>query len=204
MTHCYWFNQAMNDDARFLLSGYVILQNMRMWSAENPHYFEETPLHPQKIGIRCAISRRRQFKRFSTRSLLQLRDIRKSFRNLLTSLILKNCRMDIFSMTPQQLIQLKQVWTFYGSFQSINFNHMSWLIALDYFLFPILKNTIFNKSVDTIRRLRTYLIYRPERSQANIDSKRFIYKPTFVIADLICIHYEELTHFDHLVGLYNE
>ncbi|RZC39872.1 hypothetical protein BDFB_015338, partial [Asbolus verrucosus] len=32
---------------------------MRMWSTENPHYFEETPLHPQKIGVWFAISRRR-------------------------------------------------------------------------------------------------------------------------------------------------
>ncbi|KAJ3663917.1 hypothetical protein Zmor_008134 [Zophobas morio] len=49
------------------------------------------------------------------------------------------------------------------------------------------------------RRLRTCLIYRPKHTQANIGFKRFIYeyKPIFVTVDVIHIHYEELTHFDH-------
>ena len=61
----------------------------------------------------------------------------------------------------------------------------------------------FYKGVRMGRR-RTCLIYRPQRTQANVDSKRFIYKSTFVKADLIYIHYKELTRFDHLVGIWNE
>lgn len=47
------------DECWFHLSGYTNSQNMRMWSAENPHYFIEAPLHPQKIGVWAAISKRR-------------------------------------------------------------------------------------------------------------------------------------------------
>lgn len=47
------------DESWFHLSGYVNSQNMRMWSAENPHFFIESPLHPQKIGVWAAVSQRR-------------------------------------------------------------------------------------------------------------------------------------------------
>jgi penicillin-binding protein-related factor A (putative recombinase) len=47
------------DEAWFHLSSYVNSQNYRTWRTENPHNFTETPLHPQKIGVWCAISRRR-------------------------------------------------------------------------------------------------------------------------------------------------
>ncbi len=47
------------DEAWFHLSGYVNSQNNRYWSGENPHRFEETSLHPLKIGVWCAMSRRR-------------------------------------------------------------------------------------------------------------------------------------------------
>jgi hypothetical protein len=30
-----------------------------MWSAENPHYYVEQSLHPQKIGVWAAISQRK-------------------------------------------------------------------------------------------------------------------------------------------------
>jgi hypothetical protein len=30
-----------------------------VWAAENPHVYREEPLHPLKVGVWCAISRRR-------------------------------------------------------------------------------------------------------------------------------------------------
>jgi hypothetical protein len=33
--------------------------NFRIWSAQNPHLFVETPLHVSKIGVWIAVSRRR-------------------------------------------------------------------------------------------------------------------------------------------------
>jgi hypothetical protein len=47
------------DEAWFHLSGYVNSQNSRFWSSENAHLFHEVPLHSQKIGCWCAISRKR-------------------------------------------------------------------------------------------------------------------------------------------------
>jgi len=46
-------------EAWFHLSGYVNSQNYRTWRTENPHNYTESPLLPQKIGVWCAISRRR-------------------------------------------------------------------------------------------------------------------------------------------------
>jgi hypothetical protein len=47
-----------SDEAWFHLSGYVNSQNSRFWSSENLHLFHEVPLHSQKIGCCCAISRK--------------------------------------------------------------------------------------------------------------------------------------------------
>jgi hypothetical protein len=68
---CRWFKNLIRgnicvldqvfftDEASFHLSGYVNSQNYRTWKTENPHNYTETPLHPQKIGVWCAISRLR-------------------------------------------------------------------------------------------------------------------------------------------------
>ncbi|RWS10786.1 uncharacterized protein B4U80_09266, partial [Leptotrombidium deliense] len=47
------------DEAWFHLSGYVNSQNCRFWSADKPRKVVESPLHPQKVGVWCAISHRR-------------------------------------------------------------------------------------------------------------------------------------------------
>ena len=55
------FNKTFfSDEAWFHLSGYVNTQNMRMWCAEKPEdFYVEAPHHPQKVGVWCAVSRRR-------------------------------------------------------------------------------------------------------------------------------------------------
>jgi hypothetical protein len=65
--YCHWFLNTMNenslnwsffsDESWFYLDGYVNSQNMRWWSSEKPNFFEEVPLHPQKVGVWAAISR---------------------------------------------------------------------------------------------------------------------------------------------------
>lgn len=67
--YCQWFLNTLDynllektfftDEAWFHLNGYVNSQNMRLWSSEKPNFIEETPLHPQKLGVWAAISRRR-------------------------------------------------------------------------------------------------------------------------------------------------
>jgi hypothetical protein len=48
-----------SDEAWFHLSGYINSQNSRICGTTNPHRFIESSLHPQKIGVWCAISRKR-------------------------------------------------------------------------------------------------------------------------------------------------
>lgn len=66
----FWFVDHLNhdhgldltfysDEAWFHLSEYINFQKSRIWSTKNPHEFRETPLHPIKIGVWIAMSRRR-------------------------------------------------------------------------------------------------------------------------------------------------
>ncbi|GFV50179.1 hypothetical protein TNCV_620921 [Trichonephila clavipes] len=44
------------DEAHFWLNGYVNKQNGRIWSEANPQVYVETPLHPEKLTVWCALS----------------------------------------------------------------------------------------------------------------------------------------------------
>ncbi|GFX05214.1 DUF4817 domain-containing protein [Trichonephila clavipes] len=44
-----------SDEARFWLDGYVNKQNCRIWSEANPQVYVETPLHPEKLTVWCAL-----------------------------------------------------------------------------------------------------------------------------------------------------
>jgi hypothetical protein len=72
LNYCMWFQNFISeqgdeildltfftDEAWFHLSGYVNSQNNRLWSSENPHELYQVPLHDQKVGVWCAISRMR-------------------------------------------------------------------------------------------------------------------------------------------------
>ncbi|GFV83594.1 uncharacterized protein TNCV_5120841 [Trichonephila clavipes] len=44
-----------SDEAHFWLNGYVNKQNCRIWSEANPQVCVETPLHPEKLTVWCAL-----------------------------------------------------------------------------------------------------------------------------------------------------
>ncbi|GFU66365.1 transposable element Tc3 transposase [Trichonephila clavipes] len=44
-----------SDEAHFLLNGYVNKQSCRIWSEANPQVYVETPLHPEKLTVWCAL-----------------------------------------------------------------------------------------------------------------------------------------------------
>ena len=67
---CQWFERFVtdrgvdvldytffSDEAWFHLAGYANSQNSRVWSTVNPHTVFEKPLHDQKVGVWCAMSR---------------------------------------------------------------------------------------------------------------------------------------------------
>ncbi|GFT26607.1 putative DD41D transposase [Trichonephila clavipes] len=44
-----------SDEAHFWLNGYVNKQNCRIWSEANLQVYVETPLHPEKLSVWCAL-----------------------------------------------------------------------------------------------------------------------------------------------------
>ncbi|GFV31397.1 uncharacterized protein TNCV_4663971 [Trichonephila clavipes] len=44
-----------SDEAHFWLNGYVNKQNYHFWSEANPQVYVETPLHPEKLTVWCAL-----------------------------------------------------------------------------------------------------------------------------------------------------
>ncbi|GFT79239.1 hypothetical protein TNCV_2766641 [Trichonephila clavipes] len=44
-----------SDEAHFWLNGYVNKENCRIWSEANPQVYVETPLHPEKLTVSCAL-----------------------------------------------------------------------------------------------------------------------------------------------------
>ncbi|GFU83735.1 HTH_Tnp_Tc3_2 domain-containing protein [Trichonephila clavipes] len=44
-----------SDEAHFWLNGYVNKQNCRIWSEAHPQVYVETPLHPEKLTVWCAL-----------------------------------------------------------------------------------------------------------------------------------------------------
>ncbi|GFU65946.1 uncharacterized protein TNCV_1465401 [Trichonephila clavipes] len=47
--------RRLSDEAHFWLNGYVNKQNCRIWSEANPQVYVETPLHPEKLTVWCAL-----------------------------------------------------------------------------------------------------------------------------------------------------
>ncbi|GFW99224.1 tc3a_0 protein [Trichonephila clavipes] len=44
-----------SDEAHYWLNGYVDKQNCRIWSEANRQVYVETPLHPEKLTVWCAL-----------------------------------------------------------------------------------------------------------------------------------------------------
>ncbi|GFU18073.1 uncharacterized protein TNCV_1446321 [Trichonephila clavipes] len=44
-----------SDEAHFWLNGYVNKQNCHIWSEANPQVYVETPLHPERLTVWCAL-----------------------------------------------------------------------------------------------------------------------------------------------------
>ncbi|GFY14686.1 putative DD41D transposase [Trichonephila clavipes] len=44
-----------SDEVHFWLNGYVNKQNCRIWNEANLQVYVETPLHPEKLTVWCAL-----------------------------------------------------------------------------------------------------------------------------------------------------
>ncbi|GFV19851.1 uncharacterized protein TNCV_480771 [Trichonephila clavipes] len=48
-------SRTCSDEAHFWLNSDVNKQNCRIWSEANPKVYVETPLHPEKLTVWCAL-----------------------------------------------------------------------------------------------------------------------------------------------------
>lgn len=170
--YCNWFNANLrnddlldltffSDESWFHLSGYINSQNYRVWSAENPHVFQETQLHPLKIGMWIAISRRRIigpvfFEDTVTAACYQ--QILETFINQLNDEELQRGYFQHDNATAHTAGRtVRYLEQFYGE-RIIGAGR--WparspdLTPPDYCLFGILKNTIYQTRLHTLDELK--------------------------------------------------
>ncbi|GFX49348.1 hypothetical protein TNCV_3334661 [Trichonephila clavipes] len=55
LEHTPKFSKSGSNEVNFWLNGYVNKQNWRIWSEANPQVYVETPLHPEKLTVWCAL-----------------------------------------------------------------------------------------------------------------------------------------------------
>jgi hypothetical protein len=168
--YCQWFLNHLNnnntldltfftDETWFHLSGYINKQNMRIWSAENPHEFVETPLHPKKIGIWLAVSRRRIFGPVFYEGTINADRYRNNllepfFQNLYDDELLHGYFQQDNATAHKTRQTMERIHEFYDD-RVVQFPPRSPdLTILDYFIFPYLKNTVFKNNPHNLEELQ--------------------------------------------------
>jgi hypothetical protein len=153
-----------SDEAWVHLSGYVNSQNYRIWSSENPHAFVETRLHPVKVGVWIAVSRRRLigpiFFHETVNATRYREQILEIFINQLDDEELQNGYFQhdgaTAHTTPDNLLYLQQ---FYGNRIISNRLNPEFpprspdLTPLDFCIFGHLKNEVFKRRMHTLEEL---------------------------------------------------
>jgi hypothetical protein len=143
------------------LTGYINSQNFRMWSAENPHVFQEAPLHPVKIGVWIAISRRRIIGPTffeQTVTAPRCRNMLEQCVNELYDDELQDGYFQHDNASAHTAYATRQYIEEFYADQVIGYG--KWpprspdLTPLDYFLFGYLKNTIYQNRLHTIEELK--------------------------------------------------
>jgi hypothetical protein len=153
-----------SDEAWFEMSGYVNSQNMRMWSAENPHFYTQTPLHPQKIGVWLGMSRRRLVGPIFFRGTLTAEryrnEILHEFINQLDDEELHEGYFQQDGATAHTAFDTIQVLQEFFDNRLISRNTVipypprsCDLTVLDFFVWPYLKNSVFKTPVQNLDEL---------------------------------------------------
>lgn len=170
--YCQWFNLNLrnddmlditffSDEAWFHLSGYVNSQNFRIWSAENPHVFHETQLHPIKIGVWIAMSRRRIVGPIFFEETITARRYRAILEDFVNELHDDELRTGYFQHDNASAHTAHDTREYISQFYDdrvIGFGR--WpprspdLTPLDYFLFGHLKNMIYRNRMHTLEELK--------------------------------------------------
>ncbi|GFY26192.1 DUF4817 domain-containing protein [Trichonephila clavipes] len=126
-----------SDEAHFWLNGYVNKQNCRIWSEANPQVYVETPLHPEKLTVWCAL--------WAGGILLQKR------RRPQRAVVPTRRRNMSHSSCHNRLLK-----DTFGDRQISRFGPMNWpprscdLTPLDYFLWGYIKSLVYEDKPQTL------------------------------------------------------
>ena len=158
-----------SDEARFHLFGYVNSQNTRMWSSENPHFFVEFTLHPQKIGVWLTVSRRRIVGPIFFHDTVTAHRYRNNILNpFVEQLFDDELRFGYFQQDGATAHTTAETINYLRNFfddRLISFRtdiefptRLPCLTVMDYFIFPHLKNNIFKTPVKNLEQLQERII----------------------------------------------
>lgn len=185
--YCNWFVNHLNnndildktfftDESWFHLTGYVNSQNMRLWSNDNPHYFVESGLHPLKVGIWVAMSRRRIigpiFFDGTINAERYQNNILEPFINQLHD---DELHEGYFQQDGARPHTAQRTLNYLAQFYDDRvISKDLWpprscdLTCSDYFLFPYLKNAVFKTPVHTLDDLKERITAECERIDARM------------------------------------
>lgn len=152
-----------SDEAWFHRTGYINARNYRFWSSNNPHVFRESSLHPQKIGVWCAVSRRRVVGPIfftSTVTAEVYQDIIMQFVALL-EVEDRNCWFQQDGASAHSCEETLSFLTEFFQDQIISIKRTpEWpprspdLSPPDFFLWAYLKNFVFTEAVESVEDLK--------------------------------------------------
>lgn len=177
LLYCQWFMQRLmnndellnvtfySDEAWFHLSGYVNSQNMRLWSADNPHIFHETPLHPIQVGVWIAVSRRRLIGPIFFEESVTAERYRNNILNVFVNQLHDDeLEQGYFQQDGARAHTARETLHYLREFFDDRIISIGSepefpprspdLTVLDFFIFPHLKNTIFKTPVNTVEDLK--------------------------------------------------
>lgn len=176
LEYCHWFNNNLRDDnilnisffsdeAWFHLTGYINAQNYRIWSAENPHEFRETQLHPVKVGVWLAMSRQRMIGPIFFEETITAQRYQQILELFIGELQANELQTGYFQHDNAPAHTARQTCQYLQQFFAERVvGAQRWpprspdLTPLDYFMFGYLKNRIYRNRMHTIEELRDAII----------------------------------------------
>uniref|UniRef100_V5GT01 Transposable element Tc3 transposase n=1 Tax=Anoplophora glabripennis TaxID=217634 RepID=V5GT01_ANOGL len=143
---------------------------MRMWSSEKPdNFFVEGPLHAQKIGVWCALNRRRIYGPIFFNGTLTAQRYREEIIAPFVNQLEENEITNFYFQQDgarahtagETMNMLREV--FQNRLISLNAEHefpprSCDITPCDFFLWPYLKNTIFELPIPDLNHLQARLI----------------------------------------------
>jgi hypothetical protein len=144
---------------------------MRMWSADNPHLFRETPLHPLKIGVWVGMSRRRLIGPIFLEDSVTTEKYRNNILDVFINQLHNDELTDMYfhqdgataHTVRETLRYLRQFFDDRLISQDLRAARSPDLTPIDYYLFSHLKNTIFKEPIHTIDDMKIRITEKLER-----------------------------------------